>query len=205
MSDRATLEEVQEFANAVRAAGGGNPLDALMPAVPQSPSECLIAKNLNFNCSVQPEYKYGNRWTMKVDDSEVASKIAKSLDLEILPAVLGSSVTDIALPERIWRVADMFDMVYEYMNTKLDYKNYLDDVKDNGAAIANEDLWADVTTSEELSWEEFVEAIIDTDERTRILMVTEDDVKEMLPYIEESTREAYDNATKITENGEIVI
>ncbi len=95
MAERASFEELLDFANKVRAAGGGNPLDALMPAVPEDPSQCLIAKNLNFNCVVdggparhqhitegaESYDKSGEAWYMQTDDRALRDRIADALDL----------------------------------------------------------------------------------------------------------------------------
>lgn len=102
MSERASLQELLDFANKVRAAGGGNLLDALMPATPLDPQKCLIAKNLNFNCEVKNasiscilggaideevvrEWLKSNTnddyWGMFIDDKETRDKIADALNL----------------------------------------------------------------------------------------------------------------------------
>lgn len=48
----ATEAELLEFANKVRAAGGANALEALLPSSPCNPNTCLIANALNFECTV---------------------------------------------------------------------------------------------------------------------------------------------------------
>lgn len=48
----ATEDELLDFANKIRAAGGANALDALLPSDPQKPDSCLIATSLNFGCHV---------------------------------------------------------------------------------------------------------------------------------------------------------
>ncbi len=53
MTERASFEELLEFANKVRVAGGGKVIEALMPAIPRNPHACLVAKNLNFNCKIK--------------------------------------------------------------------------------------------------------------------------------------------------------
>lgn len=81
-SPRATFDEVLEFANAVRAAGGGAVLDALMPATPDDAHQCLIAKNLNFNCRVDGDVSSGH-WNMYFeDDVTLRDRIADALGLE---------------------------------------------------------------------------------------------------------------------------
>jgi hypothetical protein len=104
MSERASLQELLDFANKVRAAGGGNPLDALMPATPLDTQKCLIAKNLNFNCEVKgagdskilagaideddavcewlkSDKADDNNWSMFIDEKETRDKIADALNL----------------------------------------------------------------------------------------------------------------------------
>lgn len=126
MAKRATFEELLEFANKVREAGGGNPLDALMPAVPSSSSRCLIAKNLNFNCTVgSVQAKSSDHWVMAVTTKEIRDKIADALNLETIDTVDwgykyglpddpdGSynkiDVYGVILPDNIGQVAAEFD------------------------------------------------------------------------------------------------
>lgn len=126
---RATLEETHAFANAVREAGGGNPLDALMPAVPEDSTQCLIAKNLNFNCAVQPSGKTSdNFWVMVVYDKEVRDRIASALGLRKIndPIALQQEdvevpVYGVRLPQEIANVAMAFD---EWMDASHQYHNY---------------------------------------------------------------------------------
>lgn len=115
---RATLENLLEFANAVREAGGGNPLDALMPSIPTDPQQCLIAKNLNFNCTVDcagvSMNQYGNidKWVMWLDDREVRNRIAKKLGLFRVNDHDGDREDvcyGIVLPDPIGAVANDFD------------------------------------------------------------------------------------------------
>lgn len=124
MSDvqRASLDTLREFANKVREAGGGNPIDALIPAVPGNAKECLIAKNLNFNCEVNKNCGLG--WVMEVgNNKELANKIGEALGLDIdeerfedgyyndLDEWVDSSEDHymIVLPEEIGQVAEDFD------------------------------------------------------------------------------------------------
>lgn len=126
MPERATFEELLEFANEVRRAGGGNPIDALMPAVPADATRCLIAKNLNFNCNVIGADSYSDdnlAWAMVVEDSDVRDRIAEALNLPVVRAhgdfehygeegqyLRTTYVTEgIQLPERIGQVAHDFD------------------------------------------------------------------------------------------------
>jgi hypothetical protein len=123
---RATLEQTLEFCNKVREAGGANPLDALMPGVPEDPDQCLIARNLNFSCRVMPLARQTHvfaptEWMMVVEDEDVRQRIATSLDLELTVAYgdTGSSLDvsrreefeAIVLPPEIGQVASDFDEV----------------------------------------------------------------------------------------------
>jgi len=175
---RATLNEVLDFANKVREAGGGNPLDALMPAVPQDSSQCLIARNLNFNCEVYGSSYQGERflsdrhgyntdefWSMFVDDGDTAQKIAAAIDSDVFSrTVLGTTQWEIPLPPRIGAVARDFDSAFDYMHSVTD-------------SDGQRELDADQ------------KAVVD----------------EMLPYIRKSEREAYENATKVNSDGSIVV
>jgi hypothetical protein len=108
-SPRATLEETLAFANAVREAGGGNPLDALMPAVPEDASQCLIAKNLNFNCQVDT---WGGDWVMHLKDEALRDRIAEKLGLSIDNIVETEHYQAdymVVLPPEIGKVAEDFD------------------------------------------------------------------------------------------------
>lgn len=129
-SPRATIEETLAFANAVREAGGGNPLDALMPAVPSDPSQCLIAKNLNFNCRVSGLEEedlhgdsipatYEDAWVMLFGDNQtLRDTIANALDLPTIDSYIEDDTDDgwrrlpdyaIVLPAEIGQVAADFD------------------------------------------------------------------------------------------------
>lgn len=179
---RASFEELLEFANAVREAGGGNPLDALMPAVPEDQTQCLIAKNLNFNCVVNGIGGYHKNldtgelvgsgfWGMWVESEEVRDNIAAALDL---PRVNSQAEYDdpddgrtvfysyaVVLPEEIGQVASDFDASMEAaFNVKNGYSNEKEAVE----------LWND-----------------------------------MEPYIAESVKEAHKLASKINPDGTIVI
>jgi hypothetical protein len=175
MPERASLEELKEFANTVREAGGGNPLDALMPAVPQDVSRCLIARNLNFNCTVGAVLvERRNQWVMAVTDPEIRDRIAEKLNLEVIDAydIAGHYNSDlhiddanqeipvygVLLPERIGQVAEDFDNAWTY---------------------------ADVTQG-------------------RVVAESKDDA-ELLAMVEESAREARGIASIVNPDGSIVI
>jgi hypothetical protein len=135
-TERATLEETLDFCNQVREAGGANPLDALMPAVPEDSHDCLIARNLNFSCEVgcYPTKINGKGhiearsavWVMRVEDSEVRRRIAAKLDLALVTVYeyelaqregeekdpYRTSDDAILLPKKIGQVAADFDEVW---------------------------------------------------------------------------------------------
>lgn len=172
----ATIAELTDFANKVREAGGGNPLDALMPAVPEDQEQCLIAKNLNFNCEVNTEGPGGSWIMVLAGDMETRDKIAEKLglkkyDWEQNPGELQYSVI---LPAAIGRVADEFDN------------------------------WAEACTYEEY-W--------DIDTKTSNVRFTIDRsnrraynrFKRFWPYVEESVREAYENADFVNDKGELIL
>lgn len=74
----ATEEELLEFVNKGRAAGGANVLEALLPSRPKNPSSCLIANALNFGCTVNGS---GAQWFMHLPKMKLdrAQKIADAL------------------------------------------------------------------------------------------------------------------------------
>lgn len=104
-----------EFANKVREAGGGTPLSALMPSVPQNHQQCLIARALNFSCAVGPEqgidverFPSGAiRWVMRVSSEEKTIEIAKSAGLDLRFEGLNLVLL---LPEEIGNAARAFDL-----------------------------------------------------------------------------------------------
>lgn len=178
MSERATFDELLEFANKVREAGGGNPLDALMPAVPEDPSQCLIAKNLNFNCQVdggpgawanviEGEATSGD-WYMSTD-KDVRDRIAEALNLPKVtwkdPSIVYYAVQ---LPDAIAQIAADFDNYADAVTWDIDEEGY-------EVAFIREDS---------------------------------DDVqhlRDFWPYIEASAKEAFANATFVNEKGELVL
>jgi hypothetical protein len=181
----ATLEEVHQFANAVREAGGGNPIDALMPAVPVSGQECLIAKNLNFNCSVfQIEHLLSARWAMILDDKDTRDRIATSLDL--------ASV--------------------DIDNTIQENGFYGDNIPYFDHKYHPESCWAIILPAEigavAHEFDEWRSAIIWTSTDAK-LSDTDFEGRERLrrfwPYVEASVKEAYANASFVNEEGELVL
>lgn len=119
---RATLDELLEFCNKVREAGGGDVLNELLPGVPYLDNACLIARNLNFSCRVSGGFmrniswraQYDDhemKWFMFVSDSEVRRKIADALDLPIDETL--SRMPGILLPKEIGRAAAAFDSYHD--------------------------------------------------------------------------------------------
>lgn len=117
---RATLEQTLDFCNAVREAGGAAAIHALMPSEPQAASACLIARNLNFGCTVDTitsdDDDVNGRWAMSIDDLDVAERVAEKLNLtlwdeyedRVYEAGHSASAT-LLLPHRIGQVAYDFD------------------------------------------------------------------------------------------------
>lgn len=126
--DRASIDEVLAFANAVREAGGANPLDALVPGIPDKENACLIARNLNFSCSVFPAWAATDKqsffnsrlvyedgevvWHMHIDDEAVIDTISERLGLPVDVDQKGNRV--LRLPRKIGRVARAFDAINGY-------------------------------------------------------------------------------------------
>lgn len=203
MSTRISLEELKVVANKVRAAGGGNPLDALIPSVPEESSMCLIARNLNFNCEVSglsyddmrisesDNLEEGLDWAMGVSTRELGRRISKALGWELLDTndhedYLGRQVlrkgTDrwkLVLPREVGQVAADFDRAGDLLST----------------------IYCEI--GEGASSEEAKDAILEVlsfkskEERKNLL--------EMLPYIEAAEEESYSIASIIHPDGSISI
>jgi hypothetical protein len=126
IKERATLSELREFCNVVREAGAANPLDAILEAIPEETSQCLIARNLNFSCLVsgveldineqeELKEKWGCEidsdclWSMSVKDEELAKKIAEAINSIYLE---DGPNWEIVLPRKIGNVANNFDVTY---------------------------------------------------------------------------------------------
>lgn len=198
-SPRATYEETLAFANAVREAGGGNPLDALMPAVPSDPHKCLIAKNLNFNCGVGGlEWKQndmgdgdvGNGWYMRVFDKETAHRIAESLELPIFWDG----------PETPEEKADFAEMRDE--GFAVDPGAWAMRLPRQIGCVARDfDQWNMVIESQYDSESKKLEHFIPPDaDPTEMEML-----QSFWPYVDASEREAYANATFINDKGELIL
>lgn len=186
MPDRATLTEVLDFANRVREAGGANPLDALIPAVPEEPNECLIAKNLNFNCQVDgvngfigASADYNGAWCMIADDDTVAT-IAAALKLDIITDRYERKA--VVLPRGIGAVAAAYDEAAQILATIDSYYESLKDYKDNPE-----------------EWSSPPSALVVSDSERELL-------EEMWPYIAAAVRETYALAGEhITPDGKIIL
>lgn len=124
--ERATLVDTFEFVNLIRAAGGADPVDALMPGVPMDPSRCLLANNLNFDCRVRGGSKMehdGREVTIDYEDGECAWFMFTNDDKELsnnLAAAVGSKAMIVGgdgdgaewavlLPQQFAMVARDFD------------------------------------------------------------------------------------------------
>lgn len=117
----ATPEEILAFANRVRAAGGAEVIEDLMPAVPTDARQCLIARNLNFDSAISsgvafsgimPTFPDGSwRWMMRLNmPFEQAAKIADVVEGGILFRPWShSDILYLSLPETIGNAARAFD------------------------------------------------------------------------------------------------
>jgi hypothetical protein len=183
MTERASLEETLEFCQKVREAGGGAVLDALIPATPQDSNQCLIAKNLNFNCAVAC-FDQSMRWQMAVDSEELRDKIADSLNLEkgedVVADENGDSCWLLILPEGIGQVAYDFDRSIEVAH---DIQGTLEYLNADGAATVEDvrDFYGE---------ERF-------DENYKLL-------QDMWPYIEESVKDT-EKFGIFNEKGELIL
>ncbi len=116
----ATEEELLEFVNKARAAGGANILEALLPSTPSLASACLIANGLNFGCNVaampgtsslQGKDGYRFVWAMHLPyniSPDQAEEIAKALGCELHGDDNGDLFIG-PLPPHIGNAADAFD------------------------------------------------------------------------------------------------
>lgn len=134
-SQVATERELLSFCSEVREAGGGNPLEALLPGTPNHPSTCLIARNLNFTCSVRPivdpvtrvsltNHHKESIWGMLIDDADTIAKIAVALDLKITPSFDHDTSRvrlALVLPDAIGNAAAAFDRGTAFESYALGY------------------------------------------------------------------------------------
>lgn len=102
-----TPDELLAACNRIRIAGGAKPLKQLLPGHSNSAHSCLIARNLNFNCSITPRWRMSKtsrrvarNWNMYSNDERlalVANALGVPLQREInrryivLPAELAAS------------------------------------------------------------------------------------------------------------------
>lgn len=193
---RASLSELQDFANKVREAGGGEAIHALIPSVPQDPSQCLIARNLNFSSEVAPYYPPTStvkRWAMWVKDEETRDKIAESLGLDKTERGGISSTFGVVLPGPIGQVAQDFDTTLndiDYLTSwQFDYEVYN---KDTNSYVLEIPADFDVEGAIKRN-------IDDLDDKARARLA------EFLPYIELSNDISRQAATLVTESGKVVL
>ena len=112
----ATEEEVLDFANRVREAGGANALEALLPSEPGNPESCLIANALNFGCSVDAvgaseEHDGESEWVMFLPANmpdEAREKIAATTGCTL------DGNGNLELPRLIGNAAHAFDWHYRH-------------------------------------------------------------------------------------------
>ena len=127
MAPYASEEELLDFANRLRACGGANALEALIPSVPRHPEQCLIANALNFSCDVRPLSRkahpngVGIQWVMVLPqnmDEDRAKQIADQMELPLIRYTLRKhmyeclTVTErwaLELPLKIGNTAQAFD------------------------------------------------------------------------------------------------
>jgi hypothetical protein len=147
-----------------------------MPAVPQDSGQCLIAKNLNFNCHVAPGFEFdranSDEWVMVLPDEPTRDTIASKLGLRPLTRKTRNFVNQaedieyaVILPLEIGEVAQAFDDAFDQL-TKLDEE--LDDL--GGVDPSDYEL-----------------------------------LGEMLPYIEASVIEAYELAGDHIKDGKLIL
>lgn len=119
----ATKEELLEFANTVRTAGGAEVLEALLPSRPNNAQRCLIANALNFSCAVAPcggdhdatVERFRDQWEMSFPENmerERIEKIGEAVGCKIIETVgvlSGTTTCTMILPPHIGFAADAFD------------------------------------------------------------------------------------------------
>lgn len=127
----ASKEELLAYANRIRQAGGADALDALLPAKAGDAKRCLIARALNFGCTVgaltDEEYTDGSYvWYMETPDADTTRRLACAMRARTLWITdLDHKVSDeypsrgpspargdrlvMLLPKRIGNAAHAFD------------------------------------------------------------------------------------------------
>jgi hypothetical protein len=124
----ATEAELLQFCNKVREVGGAELLPALLPSEPGNASQCLIARALNFDCSVDctgPSFEdsFGAvrpRWQMQVDSRERYDAIEGFVGLGGV-ADDGYFEYRVNLPEEIGNAALLFDQHAAFTNYRRGY------------------------------------------------------------------------------------
>lgn len=133
----ATEQELLDFANSIRRAGGANVLEALLPSEPGNSEECLIANALNFGCRVRPlligecmamgcDWYFpsgASRWSMALPDNltpEQREALSRVDGVQVLEAHSGLGPSSgryfIPLPEHIGNAAQAFDAGEAFQN-----------------------------------------------------------------------------------------
>jgi hypothetical protein len=121
---RAGPDEILKFVNKVRDIGQADILDALLPSVPQDSQSCLIARNMNFQCTVSPDegltrsnlhdevkdknhYHKGEKvWTVTIPDLLRGEEIVEALDFDEVTTIQPDSDGTIA---DYWEGTDLED------------------------------------------------------------------------------------------------
>lgn len=117
----ATEDELLEFANKLRRAGNASLLDALLPSVQGDTHKCLIARNLNFDSMVEPEFsekRYADGsgvWVMtptlnyrlKRKDSQVAD--IERANEQVRALAKAARLRTITIQERVYDKTREFD------------------------------------------------------------------------------------------------
>lgn len=134
IKERASLSELREFCNKVREAGGANPLDAILEAIPEEANECLIARNLNFSCKVQGveledveimdwQSKYDTSddepWGMFVDSEKLAHSICEATGCDYVDQSVTKPLFAVILPPMIGNFANNFDETYRELDNAI--------------------------------------------------------------------------------------
>jgi hypothetical protein len=120
--ERASIDELLDFANEVRVAGGGEVINELLMSEPTQPNNCLIANALNFDCEVSDNL---GDWAM-ITDSEIVEKISSATGLNIIGWSEDYEAYEeeigVELPKHIEYVARAFDT---YVDVELEQYDIL--------------------------------------------------------------------------------
>lgn len=129
----ATEEELLDFANKVRQAGGAAVLEALLPSLQSDSQQCLIANALNFGCEVDvPDidndirYRDGSlKWVMHFPETMSEYDRRRIIDAvpgraircwDNSPFYDKSTVLALLLPKHIGNAAAAFDHGIAFQN-----------------------------------------------------------------------------------------